>query len=163
TVGTLMQLAAIHERQQGFSAARDAYEKLLTVSADFIPALNNLAVIYSEHLGRPDTAYDLAKKAREIAPNEPHMADTLGWILYKRGEYTGAVRPLQEAATALADNPEIQFHVGMAEYMLGDETPARVALEKAASAKTEFAGKEEAPRRLAVLAIDAATADSEAR
>src|SRR5262249_20378050 len=101
--------------------------------------------------------------AREIAPNEPHMADTLGWILYQRGEYTGAVRPLREAATALADHPEIQFHLGMAEYMLGDEAPARTALQKAASASTDFAGKEEAARRLAVLAINAATADSTAR
>jgi tetratricopeptide (TPR) repeat protein len=119
--------------------------------------------MYSEHLGRLDTAYDLAKKAREIAPNEPHMADTLGWILFKRGEYNNAVRPLQEAATALADNPEVQFHVGMAQYMVGDEGPARFALQKAADANTEFAGKEEAPQRLAVLAVNATTADSAAR
>jgi tetratricopeptide (TPR) repeat protein len=163
TVATLMQLAAIQERLKDFSAARDAYEKLLIVSGDFTPALNNLAVIYSEHLGRLDTAYDLAKKAREIAPNEPHMADTLGWILFKRGEYGNAVRPLQEAASALADNPEVQFHVGMAQYMLGDEGAARLALQKAADANLEFAGKEEAPQHLAVLAINATTADSAAR
>jgi tetratricopeptide (TPR) repeat protein len=163
TVATLMQLAAIHEQQKEFPAARDVYEKLLTVSGDFTPALNNLAVMYSEHLGRLDMAYDLAKKAREIAPNEPHMADTLGWILFKRGEYGNAVRPLQEAATALADNPEVQFHVGMAEYMVGDEAPARVALQRAADASTEFAGKDEARQRLAMLAINVATADSAAR
>jgi len=163
TVATLMQLGAIHEQLKDFSAARDAYEKLLTVSANFTPALNNLAMIYSEHLGRLDTAYDLAKKAHESAPNEPHMADTLGWILFKRGEYGNALRPLQDAVAALADNPEVQFHIGMEQYMLGDEAAARVALRKAADAKTEFAGKEEARQRLAVLAIDVATADSVAR
>jgi putative PEP-CTERM system TPR-repeat lipoprotein len=163
TVATLMQLATIHEQLKDFPAARDAYEKLLTVSGDFTPALNNLAVMYSEHLGRLDIAYDLAKKAREIAPNEPHMADTLGWILFKRGEYDNAVRPLREAASALADNPEIQFHVGMAEYMVGDEAPARVALQRAADGSTDFAGKDEARQHLALLAINAPTADSAAR
>ena len=48
-------------------------------------ALNNLAVLYSDDLGQLDKAYDLAKKAREVAPNDPHIADTLGWILYKEG------------------------------------------------------------------------------
>jgi putative PEP-CTERM system TPR-repeat lipoprotein len=163
TVATLMQLATIHERRKDFSAASDAYEKLLTVSANFTPALNNLAVIDSEHLGRLDAAYDLAKKAREIAPKEPHIADTLGWIQFKRGDYGNALRALQEAASALADNAEVQFHFGMAQYMLGDEAPARLALKNAADSSTEFAGKDEARRRLALLAINAATADSAAR
>jgi tetratricopeptide (TPR) repeat protein len=114
-------------------------------------------------LGQLDTAYDLAKKARDAAPNEPHMADTLGWILFKRGEYGNALRPLQAAGAALADSPEIQFHVGMAHYMLGDEAPARLALQKAADANAEFAGKNEARQRLALLAINPATADAAAR
>src|SRR5258707_4308634 len=33
-------------------------------------------------------------------------------------------------------------------YMVGDEAPARVALQRAADASTEFAGKDEARRRL---------------
>src|SRR5258707_4331968 len=48
-------------------------------------------------------------------------------------------------------------------YMVGDEAPARVALQRAADASTEFAGKDEARRRLAMLAINVATADSAAR
>jgi tetratricopeptide (TPR) repeat protein len=47
--------------------------------------------------------------------------------------------------------------------MLGEEAPARLALQKAADAKPDFAGSEEARRRLAVLAIDARTADAAAR
>jgi tetratricopeptide (TPR) repeat protein len=160
TVPTLMQLAAIHERQRDYSAARDDYEKLLTVAGNYLPALNNLAVTYSEHLGRLDTAYDLAKKARDIAPNEPHTADTFGWVLFKRGEYSNALRPLQDAAAAVADNPEIQFHVGMALYMVGDEAVARTALQKATDAQIDFAGKDEARQRLALLAIDAGKPDA---
>ena len=163
TVPALMQLAAIQEQLKHFAEARDAYEKLLTVTPNFALALNNLAALDSEHFGQLDTAYDLAKKAREAAPNEPHIADTLGWISFKKGDYASALPLLQESAGKLPDQPEIQFHVGMAHYMMGEEGPARIALQKAADASTDFPGKDEARQRLAVLAIDAGTANAAAR
>jgi len=150
----LMQLAMINEQLKNFAAARDAYEKLLTVAPNSPLALNNLAVLYSDRLGELDKAYDLAKKANEAAPNEPHLADTLGWILFKKGDYGNAARLLQESAGKLPDQPEIQFHVGMAQYMLGEEDPARIALQKAADSTSDFPGKDEARQRLALLAID---------
>src|SRR5215831_4078615 len=116
----LMQLAMIQEQLKHFDAARDAYEKLLTVAPNFPLALNNLAVLYSEHLGQLDKAYDLAKRAKETV-NQPHIADTLGWILFKRGDYSNALPLLQEGASKLPDQPEIQFHLGMAYYMVGEE------------------------------------------
>jgi tetratricopeptide (TPR) repeat protein len=154
TVPALTQLAMINELLKNFAAARDAYEKLLTVAPNFPLALNNLAVLYSERFGELDKAYDLAKKANEAAPNEPHLADTLGWILFKRRDYGNALRLLQESADKLPDRPQIQFHVGMAHYMLGEEEPARIALQKAADASADFAEKDEARQHLALLAID---------
>jgi tetratricopeptide (TPR) repeat protein len=82
------------------------------------------------------------------------MADTLGWILFKKGDYGNALRLLQESAAKLPDQPQVQYHVGMAHYMLGDETPARIALQRAADASADFPGKDEARQRLTVLAID---------
>jgi tetratricopeptide (TPR) repeat protein len=159
----LMLLAMIQDGLKNFEAARDAYEKLLTVVPDSSLALNNLAVLYSERLGQLDKAYDLATKAREATPNEPHIADTLGWILFKRGEYGNALRLLDESAGKLPDQPEIQFHAGMAHYMLGDEAAAHLALQKAADASADFPDKDEARQRLAVLAINAGTANAGAR
>src|SRR5262249_25541617 len=130
TVPALMQLAVINQQLKNFAAARDAYEQLLAVAPNSALALNNLAVLYSERLGEFDKAYDLAKKANEAAPNEPHLADTLGWILFKKGDYGNALRLLQESAGKLPDLPEVQFHLGMAHYMLGEEEPARIALQK---------------------------------
>ena len=34
-------------------------------------------------------------------------------------------RLLQDSAAKLPDSPEVQFHVGMAHYMMGDEAAAR--------------------------------------
>jgi tetratricopeptide (TPR) repeat protein len=160
-VPALLQLGLIHERLKHFEAARDTYEKLLAVNPNVALALNNLADIYSEHLGQPDKAYELAKKARELAPNEPHAADTLGWILFKKGDYTQALQLLQDSASQLTDEPVVQFHLGMADYMLGHEGQARIALQKAADANADFPEKEEARKRLSVLAIDAGMADAQ--
>jgi tetratricopeptide (TPR) repeat protein len=163
TVPALMQLAVIQEQLKNFAAARDAYETLLTVTPNFQLALNNLAALYSERLGQLDKAYDLATKAREAAPNEPHIADTLGWTLFKKGDYRKALGLLQEGADKLPEAPEIQFHLGMARYMLGEEGAARNALQKATNASADFPGKDEAGRRLALMAIDVGTADPKAR
>jgi tetratricopeptide (TPR) repeat protein len=158
----LIQLATIQERLKHFDAARDAYEKVLTVAPNVPFALNNLAVLYSEHFGQLDKAYDLAKKAKE-AVNDPHIADTLGWILFKRGDYNGALPLLQESAAKLPTLPEIQFHLGMTYYMLGEEGRARDALQKAVDAAADFPFKDQARRRLTLLAIPAGTANATVR
>jgi tetratricopeptide (TPR) repeat protein len=83
--------------------------------------------------------------------------------LFKRGDYGNALPPLQAAAAGLDRNPVVQFHVGMDQYMLGDEGSARRALQKAVDAGTEFPEKDEARQRLALLAIDPTKANSSAR
>jgi len=161
-VPALMQLGMINEQMKHFEAARDAYEKLLAIAPNFAPALNNLAILYSDRFGQLDKAYDLATKAKEAA-NEPHIADTLAWILFKRGDYNGALPLLQESVAKLPNLPEIQFHLGMTYYMLGEEGPARAALEKAVDAPADFPAKVQARQRLTLLTTPAGTANATAR
>jgi tetratricopeptide (TPR) repeat protein len=158
-VPALMKLAMINEALKHFDAARDAYEKVLTIAPNLPLALNNLAVLYSEQLGQLDKAYDLAKRAKEVL-NQPHIADTLGWILFKKRDYSNALPLLQEAASKLPHLSEVQYHVGMAHYMVGEDGPARVALQKALDGPADFRGKDEARRRLSLLAIPAGTASA---
>jgi len=147
----LMTLALAYERMKDFPKARDTYEKLLSIEPDFVSALNNLAYLYTEQLNDLNKAYDLARKARDLKANDPSVGDTLGWVLYKRGEYQQALTTLQESAEKAADNPEIQFHLGMTAYTIGQTDIARAALQKAASAAKDFPGKEESKRRLVLL------------
>ncbi len=147
----LMTLALLYERMNDFPKARDAYEKLLSINSDFVPALNNLAYLYTERLNDLNKAYDLARKARDLQGQDPSVGDTFGWVLYKRGEYQQALTILQESAEKVTDSPEIQFHLGMTAYMMGQTDMARVALQKAASAAKDFPGKDESKRRLALL------------
>src|SRR6266478_3251815 len=147
----LMTLAIEYEKMKDFPKARDAYEKLLSTEPNFVPALNNLAYLYAERLNDVDKAYDLARKARDLQGQDPGVGDTFGWVLYKRGDYQQALSILQESAQKAADNPEIQFHLGMTAYMMGQTDLARVALQKAARATKDFPGKDESKRRLALL------------
>jgi tetratricopeptide (TPR) repeat protein len=147
----LLVAALLEQRMKQDAKAADIYEKLLAVNPEFLPALNNLACIYAEQVSKLDRAYELAQKARTLQPKEALIADTLGWVIYKRGDYQQALPLLQEAAVGLADNPEIQFHVGMASYMMGQADAAHKALQRAADSPADFPGKQEAKRRLASL------------
>ena len=159
-VVALMQIGMIHDQLQHVTAAREAYERLLNVDPSFSPALNNLAYLYSERLGQLDKAYAMAERARGLLPYDPYTADTLGWILYKRAEYPRALGLIEESAFRLPANAEVQFHLGMTHYMLGEEQPARLALERAVRDAADFPGKEEGRARLATLAISVKTADA---
>ncbi len=141
----------IYGQMGDFAKARDNYEKVLALNPNVIPALNNLAYIYSEKLNNLDRAAELARKAHELLPGEPSVADTLGWVLYRQGKYQEALELLEESASKSPEKGEIQFHLGMANYMMGRSDDARAALQKAVSVPGDFPGKDEAKTRLELL------------
>ena len=154
----LMIIATLHDQAKNYQAARDAYEKILAVNPMSYQVLNNLAYLYCERLSELDKAYDYAMKARKILPQDPYAADTLGWILFKRGDYPRALPLIQESATKLEAStvplpglPEVQYHLGIANYMMGNEDSARNAFVKALSSTNQYTGKTEAAERLAFL------------
>ncbi|HWC61543.1 MAG TPA: tetratricopeptide repeat protein [Verrucomicrobiae bacterium] len=155
-----MQIGVIYDAMKDYPKACDAYEKAIAANPNFGPALNNLSYDYAEKLNNLDKALPLAEKARDLAPRDPSSADTLGWIVYKKGDYARARGLLEESAAKDPNNLEIQFHVGMVRYMMGDEEPARVALQQVVASTKDSPGKEEAARRLATLTIDVKTADA---
>jgi tetratricopeptide (TPR) repeat protein len=147
----LMTSAMLYEQTKDLKKARGAYENLLTTNPDFSPALNNLAYLYVGEFKEVDKAYELANKAHQLQPDDASVADTLGWVLYKKRDYPRALSLLQQSAAKLSDNAEVQFHLGMANYMMGKVAPAKEALQRAMSSSTDFLDKEECKRRLALL------------
>jgi Flp pilus assembly protein TadD len=147
----LMLTGVIYEQKGDIPKARDAYEKVLAIEPRAAAAANNLAWIYSEHGGDKDKALQLAQMAKEVAPDDPRVSDTLGWILYKRGIYQNALSLLKESAAKLGDNPQVQYHLGMVYAQLGDQANARKALNAALGSPADFQGKDEARKTLAAL------------
>ncbi len=149
--GALMTAGLIYTKQNQPDKAAAAYEKLLLKNPNAIAALNNLSYLYAERLNQVDKGLELARKAQKLQPGEPSVGDTLGWILYRKADYQQALTILQDSASKLADNPEVQFHYGMAAYMMGQGDAARMALQKATTGPADFPGKADAQRRLAFL------------
>jgi tetratricopeptide (TPR) repeat protein len=161
--GTWMFMGLIQDQQKDYNGARDTYEKLLAANPQYAPAMNNLAWLYSEHFSQLDKAYQTAAKARELQPYDPSAADTLGWILYRMKQYPKALSLLQESAGKMANQADVQLHLGLTYYMLGQDVPARAALQLAEELKKDVTYHEEADQCLAILAIDPASAGPEAR
>lgn len=148
----LLRLGMLYESKGELDKAATVYEKAVEAQPKSSIARNNLAYVYAE---RGNTnAYDHAREARNLAPSDPFVADTLGWVLCKRGNYADALPLFQEAAGKQTTSAEVSFHLGTAYYHLGEEKAARTALMRALEIEPEFPGKQETQRELAVLQID---------
>jgi tetratricopeptide (TPR) repeat protein len=156
-VKALMDIGILHEQLKEYDQARQAYEKLLDADPKSLGALNNLACLYCEHLDDLDKAYQRAAKGRELYPRDPYIADTLGWILYKRHDYARALPLLLESLEKQPSSADIHYHAGMAHYMLGEEESARPLLRFALSRK-DFESSNEVLRSLKILDLDPKTA-----
>lgn len=150
-IAAWMQLGAIHQLAGRTGDARQCYEKTLSLNAGFAPALNNLAMMEVDRSGDLKKAADLAKRARAALPGDGAVADTLGWIMYLGGEVRDSLPLAQEAAVLLPEDATVQFHLGMITYAMHQPEKARVALRKAVATGQDFAGKDEANRKLSFL------------
>ena len=162
-IAAVVLKAEIYNAEGDYQDAREAYEKLLAITPDNGMALNNLACIYADNLNQLDKAYPLARRARDLSPSDPSIADTLGWILYRRGEYTPALVLLRESARKLDSVPEAQFHLGMACYMADFELGAKANFQRALQLNGDFPEKDDCRQRLAILDIDTKRAGSDTR
>jgi tetratricopeptide (TPR) repeat protein len=144
TLFSLMALGMISESEKDYTKAQEYYEKVLKINPDFPPAANNLAYIYAERGGNIDVALTLAQKAKEQAPDDPHISDTLGWIYYKKNVFSRAVVYLKEAEEKMPNEPLIKYHLGMAYYKNGNRPLAKKALVEALKLEPNFPGADEA-------------------
>jgi tetratricopeptide (TPR) repeat protein len=152
----LLMTGMLHEQLKQYDQALAAYEKLLSFDPKSGIALNNAAFLYAERFNQLDKAFAAAQKARELYPLDPHVADTLGWILIQRRQYPWALTLIQESAAKLPTSADVQYHLGIARYMMGEEELARQALENALQLNPSFRGNEAAKKSLTLLQFDPA-------
>jgi tetratricopeptide (TPR) repeat protein len=146
-----MMLGIIHEGRQEHDKAKIQYEAVLKLNPRFAPAANNLAWLIVEHGGNLDLALSYGQTAREEKPDDPNVADTLGWVYYKKNAFLLAISLLKEAVEKLPNEPVIRFHLGMAQTKSGDTAAAKKSLQAALKISDSFRGSEEAKKTLAGL------------
>ncbi len=153
-VQALVLIASIQEQQGNFAEARKNYEAALALNPKLPAPLNNLALLYAEKFNEVDQAMDLAQRARDLAPQDPNIADTLGWVAFKKRQYARALPLLSGAVEKLPTSPEAQYHLGMAHYMLGHRDVAKATLEHSLALGDAFGGVSDARDALGVLSLE---------
>ena len=138
-------LAGILEGRKEYEEAIALYEKMLEKYPDNLIAVNNLAVLLSEH--RDDD--QSKKRARELAlrladSDQPAMLDTLGWIYYQAGDYDKAAEVLSAVVEKAPQVGVFRYHLGMTYYKQGDVRAAREILSKAIGDDQQYVGVKEA-------------------
>jgi tetratricopeptide (TPR) repeat protein len=126
-----MAIASLLVTRNDNSAAIKYYEAVLQISPNYTPAVNNLAwlltTVQGGDLGR---ALQLAMKAKQSFPDNPQIADTLGWVHLKRKSWPLAIGQFQLALTKSPDDPEILFHLALAQKESGDFASAKETFAK---------------------------------
>lgn len=135
-------LAEAYMRGGQWQQARSAYQAFLKKRPKDVGALNNLANI-SLKLNAPQ-ALTYAQQAHALAPGDPNLADTLGWILVRQGKAQQALPYLRDARLRAAGNRTIQYHLGVALHQLGRKSEARRELQGAVTGPGNFDGIDEA-------------------
>jgi tetratricopeptide (TPR) repeat protein len=146
-----MALGMIYENEKDYDKAKGYYLKALQINPNFAPAANNLAYIYAEKGGNIDEALNLAQKAKEQVPDDPHVSDTLGWIYYKKNIPTRAIVYLEEANEKVPNQPMVKYHLGMSYYKNGNMDLAKKELNEALKLAPNFEGADVARSTLKAI------------
>ncbi|HWU26298.1 MAG TPA: XrtA/PEP-CTERM system TPR-repeat protein PrsT [Rhizomicrobium sp.] len=118
------------------AAARNEYETVLRAVPNDTQSLNDLAWLLQDQ--DPNRALSLATQATKIAPASGEIADTLGWIMYHRGDTKGASTVLVHAHSASENNGEISYHLAVVLNALGRRVEAKALLQSALATGRSF-------------------------
>jgi len=130
-------LGVLYEMTGDPRKASEQYEMALQHDANLAETKNNLAYMMAEEGRDLDRALKLSQEAKAALPNSASAADTLGWVLYKRGVHSAAIGYLREAVSVAGSNDaaigEIRLHLSQAYEASGDRAKALDSLEAAIS------------------------------
>jgi len=84
-----------------------------------------------------DRGREMIERAVRLRPNDGAIVDSLGWALYRMGDYQQAVRNLERAVELKAEDPTINEHLGDALWRAGRHDEARFQWKRALSLDPE--------------------------
>ena len=115
-LGSELALGDSALKQGDWKGAAAAYERILVATDGNNPlVLNNLAYAHSR-LGNTAKALGFAMRALKLAPDNPSVMDTAGWLLVETGgDRSRALDLLRAAARKAPDNATIRAHLTEAE------------------------------------------------
>ncbi len=123
-------------RVQDNKAAIATYEEIIRAQPNQPAALNNLAWLLSE----ADTprAETLARKAVQLVPNQPQIAETLASILVRQGKFADALPYFAAALAAIGNDGGALYRYATALNGAGDKAAAKSMVARALATAGAF-------------------------
>lgn len=121
----LVRLGMMYDGVGRRPEAKQYYEQIIRLDPDNVVALNNLAYIKAEEGTDLDQAMSYAQRAKQKAPKNADISDTLGWIYIKKNLSDDAVRIFRDLVKDKPDNSTYHYHLALALFQKGDRPAAR--------------------------------------
>ncbi|HOM28683.1 MAG TPA: tetratricopeptide repeat protein [Deltaproteobacteria bacterium] len=152
-------IALLQQDAGDLEAAKKAYRYVLDRDPKHGFAANNLAWILAQKGSKKDLdeALRLAQIAKDRYPDDPRVADTLGFVYLGKGMAEAALGQFQMALDKMPEEPTLLYHKAQALAGMGRTADAVSSLKKALSSAKPFPEKREAQELLARLSQKAGT------
>ena len=98
--------------------------KVIQLKPDYAHAYNALGYTLADRNTRLPEAYSLIEQALKLAPEDPFIIDSMGWVLYRMGQNDASVTFLKRAFE-LRPDAEIAAHLGEVLWAAGKRDEAR--------------------------------------
>jgi len=118
------------EKTGHYDVMEQQLRKLIRTQPDNPQAYNALGYSLADRGQRLDEANKLVEKASALAPDDAFIMDSVGWVKYRLGDTSDAIRLLRKAF-ALQPNAEIGAHLGEVLWKNGDQSGALAAWREA--------------------------------
>jgi tetratricopeptide (TPR) repeat protein len=108
-------------------------QPLADAKPDLVPAQNLAGYLLADAGHQLVPAERYLRRARALAPGDPAVLDSWGWLLYRKGLHREAVRVLDRAARYAPREPEILVHLAAAWIADGAPRTGLAILDRAAA------------------------------
>jgi tetratricopeptide (TPR) repeat protein len=123
-IDLLYEQAMMAEKISRMDEMERVLRRVIELKPDHHHAYNALGYSLAERNQRLPEARDLIAKAVELAPNDPFIADSLGWVEFRLGNNPQALLHLKRAYASRPDT-EIAAHLGEVLWASGQREEAK--------------------------------------
>jgi len=128
----LYDRAMAAERVDRLDVLEKDLRRVIELKPDYAHAYNALGYTLADRTNRLEEAFSLIDKALKLAPEDPFILDSLGWVNYRLGNFPEALKHLKSAYVARPD-PEIAAHLGEVMWKMGQREEAKKVWKTALS------------------------------
>lgn len=126
----LYDFALLAEKTGRVEVMEKVLREVMALAPDNHHAYNALGYSLAERNVRLEEAHALIAKALEMAPGDPFIMDSMGWVQYRMGNLDQAEKYLRDAY-ALRRDPEIAVHLGEVLFQKGQRAAAQALWREA--------------------------------